>query len=81
MNLISHNASTSVWSEIRRGLETNQIVYASTSTGEARVLIVENCLEFVLAGQREKEKVIVLHDVKNKAKSPLAFQWSGRWSK
>ena len=64
------------------------MIYASTGSERSaddkltgRILVVENILEFKLQGVKEKEKIVVLHDFKNKAGSPLAFQWNGRWSK
>ena len=46
MDLVSHDVSSSVWRDIKQGLETNNVVYATTSTGGARTLIIENCFEF-----------------------------------
>ena len=44
-----------------------------------KILLVENCLEFTLSG--EKERIIILHDFKNRAGASNNFQWRGRWSK
>ena len=80
--LQSHDtvASESIWNILRDACESDQVIYASLGSERShddkitgKILLVENVIEFKL--NKKKERIVILHDFKNKAGSLKSFQW------